>query len=124
MSDISRILESVKDANDAARKERLTSPELVQKTRALRASAGTGIHHAFCKTDAPAGCEIICYLDEDETGEEIEVHCRISGGGNKYLNASSRRLENGDSLEVTKINDEWWALEGFQTSEDCVCILP
>jgi hypothetical protein len=127
MSDLSKILESVKESNAAANKERLISPELIQKTRALRASAGE-IHHAFCKTNASASTEIDCYLDEDKTEEnnpeEITVHCNISGGGDKYLNNSIRNLVDGDRLEVVKIDKEWIALEGFQTRKSCVCTPP
>jgi hypothetical protein len=115
MSDLSQILESAKEANTAANKERLISPELIQKTRALRASAGTGIHHAFCIADAPDDNKINCYLDA--TGEEIIVHCNISGG--VFLSMAWRHLADGDRLEVAKIDDEWTALEGFQNVYVC-----
>jgi len=70
------------------------------------------------------GDEIICYLDTDGTGKEIVAHCNISGGGDKHLSKSTRNLEDGDRLEIVKIDDEWMALEGFQTRKSCVCTSP
>jgi hypothetical protein len=110
----SQILDRVRYADLAAAKERFQSPELVQKTRALRASAGSGIHLAFCKIDAPAAAIITCYLDTDGTGEEVDVQCPCISPDGATLDQVIRRLKDGDTLLVVKINNEWNCLEGFQ----------
>ena len=104
----------------AAIRERLLSPQMVQKTTAVRYPYGSRI--AYCKTDAGAGSTIVCYLDEDDSDTEITVNCNISGGSN--LNAAIRRLEDGDRMIVAKIGANWYCEEGFQGSEDCVCTSP
>lgn len=86
-------------------------------------SSETGvIHNTYCKTDAGEGSTIVCYLDTDGTGDEITVHCSISGGSD--LNAAIRRLEDGDRIAVYKIGSTWYAAEGFQASTDCICTAP
>lgn len=89
---------------------------------------GTAIRIAYCKADALSGSTIDCYLDSNVTGfqgEEVTVYCNISGGNN--LNEASRRLEEGDALLVALLTDQkfsetrWFAIEGFQTTEDCDC---
>lgn len=75
---------------------------------------------AYCKDDAGASNKIDCYLDTDATGTVIEVNCNISGALNTLV-TSSRRLEDGDGLLVTKIQGTWWAIEGFMTVKVCDC---
>ena len=76
---------------------------------------------AYCKDDAGAAATIDCYLDTDGTGTEITVNCNISGPLN-VLNEATRRLEDGDSLLVTKVGASWYAIEGFMITEDCDCV--
>ena len=83
---------------------------------------GAGLRNAYCKTDAGEGSTIVCYLDVDGTGEEITVNCSISNGSD--LNAAARRLKDGDRLAVYKVGDTWYAAEGFDTDEECVCTSP
>ncbi|MGA1979453.1 MAG: hypothetical protein ABSG99_02655 [Sedimentisphaerales bacterium] len=63
------------------------------------------IHRAFCKGDAPGDTKITCYLDTDETGTQIEVHCSISGGGN--LNQADPHLVDGLEISVRNDNGTW-----------------
>lgn len=77
----------------------------------------SGIRLAYCKTDAPAGSTITCYLDVDETGEEISVRCDIIGTVN--LNNAVIRLVDGYPLKVAMINGGWHAISDFQKSQDC-----
>jgi len=102
----------------AARREKLQSPELIQKTKAVRHRAG--LRNAYCKTDAGEGSTIVCYLDVDGTGTEITVNCDISNGND--LNTATRRLKNGNRLAVYKIGSSWYAAEGFDTDEECSCV--
>ena len=78
---------------------------------------GSNIHKAYAKADAPASGSITCYLDTDETGEEIPVSCEVVGGTN--LNAAIPRLENGDRITVWKDGSTWRSTMTFQASEDC-----
>lgn len=82
-----------------------------------RPRSHSAIRLAFCKTDAPASSTIICYLDIDETGEEISVKCDIIGTSD--LNNAVVRLVDGYPLKVAMINGEWHCLGDFQKSLDC-----
>jgi len=79
---------------------------------------------AYCKEDAGVGNVITCYLDKDETGTEIAVHCSIAQGGTA-LNAAVPRLKGGDMIFVQKIydgTDDFWYCETlFNPSVYCVC---
>jgi len=80
---------------------------------------------AYCKDDAGVGSTIDCYLDKDETGTEITVHCNISQGGG-VLNTTMPRLRDGDPIIVQKIfdgtNDYWWCVGlPFAPSIYCTC---
>jgi len=91
------------------------------KWAVVRLGAGNPnpVRTAYCKTAAPEGSTIVCYLDEDGTGQEVTVYCDISGGSD--LNLALRRLENGDRLKVhyNPQTSHWESLEGFQASKDC-----
>jgi hypothetical protein len=124
MSDLSKILESVKESNAAANKERLSSPELIQKTRALRASAGSPIRRARTTAAAGAAATIVCnLLDSDDveitSGDEanVTVYCDICGGGN--LDNAWPHLANDQDIVVFKHNDKWRCLWGFQKVSVC-----
>jgi hypothetical protein len=124
MSELSRILESAKEANTAANKERLSSPELIQKTRALRASAGSPIRRARTTEAAGTGATIICnLLDSNDveitSGNEagVTVYCDICGGGN--LDSAWPHLANDQDIVVFKHNDKWRCLWGFQKISVC-----
>ena len=118
-TDINRKVARIQTAAD---REQMQSPEMVQKNKAVRfPPAATAIHKAYCKTDAGAAAIIVCYLDEDETGEEITVGCSITGGGN--LNSAIPRLEDGTLIFVTKIDGTWYCTSVFQTIENCDCYI-
>jgi hypothetical protein len=53
---------------------------------------------AFCKTDAGSGGTIVCYLDTDETGQEVTVTCKLSRANN--LNECFPLLQNGEEIAV------------------------
>ncbi|MCE5184963.1 MAG: hypothetical protein LLF76_02415 [Planctomycetaceae bacterium] len=78
---------------------------------------GNVLRIAYCKVDAGTGIAIQCYLDAYGSDEEVTVYCSISGGEN--LNKAVRRLADGDWLIVIKINDVWYACEGFNDSGPC-----
>ncbi len=76
---------------------------------------------AYCSAAAGGGSTIAATLDHT-TGTAISVTCNISGG--TALNSATRRLEDNDLIIVTKIGGTWYATEGFDTTEDCVCEAP
>jgi len=120
----------------AARREKLQSPELIQKTKAVR-HPKRGSRIAYCKNDAGSGTTIVCYLDKDGTGDEITVHCSISQGGSD-LNEASPLLKGGtgtpptggDWMLVEKVWDgtnNYWRCSNciFQpVLQPCVCVEP
>lgn len=69
----------------------------------------SGIRKAYCKTDAGAGSTIVCYLDEDSTGDEITVNCTIVGGSGTtpVLQDCLPFLNDGQEVIVSKINEDW-----------------
>jgi hypothetical protein len=82
-----------------------------------KSGGATGIHSAFCKTDAGAGATIVCFLDTDTTGTEITVSCVICGG--TALNSAFPRLVDGTRIFVFQDGNTWRALQIFQATEDC-----
>lgn len=109
-SDITR---KIIRSSHAAVLEKLPSPQMVQKTKAVRYPSGR-LRVAYCKTDAGAATTIVCYLDKDDTGIEITVNCSIAGGGN--LDAAVPRLTDGLLILVTKIDATWWCTTIFMRS--------
>jgi|GEM_PF-6174013 hypothetical protein len=118
MNDLTK--KRIEQSDQAARLERLKSPESVQNTKAYRAVGGE-IHLAYCKTDAPASDKIACYLDMPyPAGIEVEVTCLICGGN--LLNAAVPRLEAENQIYVIKNSDgNWQCLTLFQGIESCDC---
>ena len=91
---------------------------LVSSPRRARTTAAAGAATTIaCNLIDNEGSEIAAGL-----GSGITVNCNISGGGN--LNSCIRRLDNDDYLNVEWVAGKWYASEGFQTSEDCVCTSP
>lgn len=75
---------------------------------------------AYCKTDAPAGDTITCYLDVDETGEEITVQCEISCAvGSASLQKALPYLMDGVCIKVVNIKGTWHCLQVFQYTDIC-----
>lgn len=79
--------------------------------------AATANDHITCNLINNRGIEVISGI-----GSGIEVYCNISNGS--ALNAAVRRLKDNNYLCVKNINGKWFADEGFQTSQDCVCTPP
>jgi len=98
----------------AAKNEQLQSPESIQITKAVRYE---GYRKAFCKTDAPSDTKIVCYLDRDAAGEEVDVYPNIHGDYN--LDEVVPRLKDGWMFWVTKDDGVWKSLDWFNVSRDC-----
>jgi len=113
---VSDFTETIRRSTQRAAGEKLRPPEMVQTGRAIRPEA-TGIHSAFCKTDAGLGSTIVCYLDVDTTGTQITVHCEICGGTN--LSGASPLLSNGKRISVYFDGTEWLSVQTFDSCEDC-----
>ena len=109
--DINRVAERFRRAGD---KERLSSPQIIQPTKAGRHNSG--VRSAFCKTAAGEGTTIDAYLDTNITGDEITVNCIIAGGTD--LNNAVPRLTQGFEIPVWQIGGVWKTLP-FQASQDC-----
>lgn len=85
----------------------------------LPPTEAAGIHKAYCKTDAPDDSTIItCYLDENDTGQEIEVHCRVYAA--TALAECVPELKIGKEIDVYKIGDEWWSGDPYNGYVECV----
>lgn len=113
-------------ANDAARRERLASPDVIQKGRAVRHPMGAGIRLAKTTESATANDHIRCnLLDYDGVeitegeGAGIEVYCSISNA--TALNVSAPRLEDDQVIPVAYICNNWWCTGMFNYSNDCIC---
>ena len=116
-------------ANDAARRERLASPDVIQKGRAVRHPMVAGIRLAKTTQSATANNHITCnLLDYDGVeitegeGAGIEVYCSISN--ETVLNESSPLLENDQIIPVVYICNNWWCTGVFQGYDACVCTPP
>lgn len=116
-------------ANDAARRERLASPDVIQKGRAVRHPMVAGIRLAKTTESATANDHITCnLLDYDGVeitegeGAGIEVYCSISN--ETALNASAPRLENDQVIPVAYICSNWWCTGVFSGCDECICTPP
>lgn len=98
--------------DQAAKAERLESPQMIQKDKAVR-FINSNEHIAYCKTDAGEGNTLVCYLDTDTTGEEITVNFPFIFGTNN-LEDCVPLLKDGDPVLVGKIVGKsgwyckWW----------------
>jgi hypothetical protein len=125
---IEKIKGHIEKTERLARQERENSPEIIQRTKAVRhEGGGSPLRLAYCKTDAPAQRYIEAYLDEDGSGEIVFVYCSITPQGFN-LNEALPRLTDGQEIIVAKIYDpvadkEQWKIPGlvFQASKDCGC---
>jgi len=113
---------SIKDRaarfNAAAKAERLEPPQMVQKDKAVRFPDSGKDHTAYCKTDAGEGNTLVCYLDEDWSGEgdepdTITVTFPYMFGA-EDLEDCVPWLKDGDPILVGKIDGQegwfckWW----------------
>jgi len=103
--------------SQAAMREQLFSPDMIQKTKAPSFGGGSNLYKAFCKTNAGAATTIVCYKDTDTTGDEITVNCSVIGSAN--LNAAAPRLADGSLIFVAKIGTDWWCTSPFIKSKAC-----
>jgi len=120
---LSDTLDIARRADEAARRERLASPEIIQSARAVRhAAVGSALRHAFVKTTPGATTVVTCYLDTDLTGEEISVKCKICNGG-ESLEDAYPTLVAGDPITVWHDGTDWWCLNNFQNNVECSCVI-
>ncbi len=106
------------ESNDAGTTFRLNMGEVIKRIPRYRGSGG-GIRRAFVKTAPGATTTLVCFLDVDTTGTEINVVCTIYGGGN--LNEAHPSFVDGDELWVAfnTIADEWQNVTRIDGSEEC-----
>ena len=89
----------------AAKAERPSSPQILQRGRAVRAGGGPRL--AVVKT-TPTGTDVTVdvYLDEDNSDTEVTVACIIYGGG--YLVGAYPTLVDGMELWVQRDASGIW----------------
>jgi len=95
----------------AARLERRQSPEMIQKTKAVRFPSGV-LCLAKCQEDAPSDNKISVKLldaEGEEAGDAFDVTCNIAQGG-VALDSTTTRLRTGDPVIVGQIYDTWYCI--------------
>jgi len=97
--------------DQAASRERLEGPDMIQKNKAVRYPAGdTGyFRHAYCAEDPGDNNQIYCYLDTDWDGEgeepeKVPVTFAISGSGTRCDQAIPY-MKDGTPIWITKFAD-------------------
>ncbi len=91
---------------------------LTRRQLASPAPETTAIRKAYVKTTPGAVETVTCYLDE-MAGSEVTVTCSVVGGA--ALNSAIPRLTGSELIFVGEIDETWYCLTVFQTSEDCDC---
>lgn len=136
MSDIEQIKKRVDRTDQAARHERLKSPELVQRTKAVRHSGGgTDITYFYCKipgTYGSTGSELKNVLYNFDTHQLIPassgdfvhpdfdayMYCYLAGPS--PMGDAAPYLQEGTVVPVQKLSiNEYIALQTFIPVEDC-----
>ena len=89
------------------------------KTRFMNFGGGTQLRRAFVKTTPGATTTLVCFLDIDTTGQEVNVECTIYEGGN--LDDAFPSFTDGDPLWVAfnAIDGEWQNVTRIDAVEDC-----
>jgi hypothetical protein len=77
----------------------------------INGSIGGAVRIAYCAEAAPADTKLDMYLDNDTTGELVEVNCSIIGGGT--LDAALPLLADGDLVPVVNLKGIWYAWNLF-----------
>ncbi len=121
---ISETIRRSAQSDQAARRERLRSPEVIQKSRAVRHPEIGIVRLAKTKESATDNDHITCNL-LDMHGSEvtsgwgagIEVYCTIMNG--TALNEASPLIETNKLLPVSYIFDHWRCANVFQGYEEC-----
>ncbi len=100
---------------------RLNIDEVLRRVMRYRNVGGSGAmpRRAFVKTTPGATTTLVCFLDVDTTGEEVNVICTIYGGGN--LDEAHPPFVDGDPLWVAYnvIAGEWQNVTRIDGSEEC-----
>lgn len=126
---ISEAIKQSAQSDQAARRERLSSPEVVQKSRAVRHPEISIVRLAKTKESATDNDHITCNL-LDMHGSEItsgwgagiEVYCTIMNGS--ALNEALPLIEADKLISISYQYDHWRCGTIFQGKEDCVCVEP
>ena len=107
----SDIMNKIQRADQAAKSERLQSPQMIQKTKAVRYPSGSP-HLATCQEDAQNDDKIsVRLLDKNgvEIGDAFDVTFLIAQGG-EALNTTTTLLEAGDPIICQLINGTWYCV--------------
>jgi len=75
------------------------------------------VRKAYCKTDAGAGTTLACYLDSDDSNDEVTVNFNTTNG--TALNACLPPLSDGDMILVINIDGDWWCTGNFFKMDFC-----
>lgn len=98
--------------------EQMTPPERVQTSPAIRRGGfGNAGRWAFCKTVAGEGNTLQCFLDKDNTGEEVTVYFTLLNC--EDLSEGHLSLADGTPIWVAKRADNWWCTTPIEGSGDC-----
>ncbi len=87
--------------------------------RIMKNKGADVLRRAFVKTTPGATTTLICFLDVDTTGEEVNIECTIYGGGN--LDEAHPAFVDGDPLWVAynTIDGEWQNVTRIDGAEGC-----
>ena len=108
--------------DQAARRERLEGPDMIQKNKAVRYPAvdSGDFRQAFCKTDAGDNNQIYCYLDADwddegEEPESVAVLFPIIGGAR--CDQAIPFMQDGTPITVRRVVEwgTWYYMGNLQT---------
>ncbi|RKY04552.1 MAG: hypothetical protein DRP66_11575, partial [Planctomycetota bacterium] len=93
---------------------------IIQRGRAVRAGGGGEFKVAYCKTDAPDGDEITCYLDNDvleyDAGKTYSLNewCEDPASGGEY-----KSLQNNNTAHPLSDGD-WWEAGSVSVTVKCL----
>ena len=98
-------------------KDNATMFRTYRRIRGQQPGGGQGLRHAYCKTSAPIGNTIVCYLDTDITGQEVTVHCHLFS--ETLLINCVPLLTVGLAIPVYKVADTWFCAWWFNKIQVC-----
>jgi hypothetical protein len=121
---ISEIVARSAKSEEAGRRERLASPELIASSRAVRHAAVGEQKWAKTLESSPDSDHITCNLLDSagDAVEEIEVYCTLINATSMI--AASPRLVADLTIPVSYSFGQWRCLWPFDGDEECVCTPP
>ena len=98
---------------------RLNIDEVFRRQMRYRGGEGRSLRRAFVKTTPGATTTLVCFLDVDTTGTQVNVECDIYGGGN--LDEAHPAFVDGDPLWVAYnvVAGEWQNVTRIDGGEIC-----